>query len=403
MKNIAIVAPTFPVLSETFIRTEVESIQECGYQVMVFTFQKNTIENTPTNKQKMMYPVKKIGETFYLSFLTTLSFDKIKKCWQFINEQQSLPKRSLFFHSLKLASQLVEANIHHVHAHFSQHTAAHAIAAAKLAGITVSFVGHGHDVNETPFDIATKIKHADLVIAVCHYMADKFNHAYQGNIRVLHCGVKTALFTPQLRPISPQLKFVFVGRLIESKGLTYLLSSLKPLINQYSFSLDIIGDGELADTLKQQAHELGLSGHINFIGAKTHAWIVKHLPYYDCLVAPFCVAQSGSVDTGPLVLKEAMSVGVPVITSDLSGCKEIVTAATGYIVEQKNVEQLSRAIAQFISLAPNERLVMGMAARKKVKESFDAHKQALTLCQWIEDLPQSPPPSSFSTPRYSHE
>ncbi len=397
MKNIAIVAPTFPVLSETFIRTEVESIQESGYQVMVFTFKKNK------EKTKTRYPVHTIGDHFHLPFLKSLTPKRIKNCWQFINEQQSLPKRSLFFYSLKLAAQLVEHNIHHVHAHFCQHTAAHAIAAAKLAGITVSFVGHGHDVNETPFDITTKIKHADLVIAVCQFMADKFNQYHHGNIKVLHCGVKTSLFTPQLRPASPSFRFVFVGRLIESKGLTYLISSLQPLINNYHFSLDIIGDGELAESLHEQVQSLGLCAHINFLGAKPHHWITQNLPYYDCLIAPFCVAKSGSVDTGPLVLKEAMSVSVPVITTDLPGCQEIVSAGTGYIVEQNNVEQLTHAISDFVSLSPSERLTMGLNARTAVLENFDAHKQALTLCRWIETLP---PPSSqplLSTPHYTPE
>ncbi|PST91260.1 glycosyltransferase family 4 protein [Photobacterium jeanii] len=407
MKSIAIIAPQFPVLSETFIRTEIDALQTCQREVTVFTFQQ-----LATNLE-FHYPVHTIGDIkqenskhairSFKRFVAQLSATNVLRCKRFIDEQQSLPKRSLWLYSLKLAYQLAQANIQHVHAHFSQHTAAHGIAAAKLLGISASFVGHGHDVNETPFDIATKIKHADFVVAVCKEMQNKFNALYQGNIKYLHCGVKTALFkanshsglTEQYKGSISQasapslpIKLVFVGRLIEPKGVKYLLKSLSLLKNS-TLTLDIIGNGELISELKQQTLQLELTQQVNFLGSKPHSWLVEHLPSYDCLVAPFCVARSGSVDTGPLVLKEAMAAGLPVITTDIGGCQEIVTLDTGYIVAQKNSQQLSQALNTFCQLLPQQRAVMGYEARQRVTQHFDSEQQARNLCRWIDESAQN--------------
>ena len=91
------------------------------------------------------------------------------------------------------------------------------------------------------------------------------------------------------------------------------------------------------------------------------------------------------MDTGPLVLKEAMAVGVPVITTDLMGCKEIVAPGTGLIVKQKNSQSLSHAIAEFINYSPEKRQEMRFLARLNVEHNFDALNQAKSLSNWIEN------------------
>ncbi|MFA0519994.1 colanic acid biosynthesis glycosyltransferase WcaL, partial [Vibrio sp. 10N.222.55.E8] len=78
-----------------------------------------------------------------------------------------------------------------------QHTAAHAIVAAKLLNITCSFVAHGHDVYEFAYDIQQKISSSDFVVAVCKDMLRDFKSMANGNVKLLHCGVNTQQF--QLR------------------------------------------------------------------------------------------------------------------------------------------------------------------------------------------------------------
>ncbi|MEL0611480.1 colanic acid biosynthesis glycosyltransferase WcaL, partial [Vibrio echinoideorum] len=67
-------------------------------------------------------------------------------------------------------------DVNHVHAHFCQHTTAHAIVAAKLLNITCSFVALGHDVYEFAYDIEHMITSSDFVVAGCKDMLTDFNH-----------------------------------------------------------------------------------------------------------------------------------------------------------------------------------------------------------------------------------
>jgi glycosyltransferase involved in cell wall biosynthesis len=384
MKNVAFLAPSYPVLSETFIRTEVDSIKACGHHVCVMTFIKYN------DCSEFSYDTHVIGEDVPLALLTSLSPAGIVSALSFIAKQRSMPKLSLFKYSLKLALQMRKAGVNHVHAHFAQHTCAHAIVAAKMMGISSSFVAHGHDLYETPFDVDLKVNNSHFVVAVCKDMENDLKKINNDKVKILHCGVKTNEFKPPVVSADKSkagysIKLVFLGRLVEQKGINYLLQSLTELNNPHLVTLDIIGDGELRTALQQQVYKLGLSKRVRFHGSKSPQWVTRNLATFDCLVAPFCVSHSGCVDTGPLVLKEAMAVGVPVITTDLMGCKEIVAPGTGLIVKQKNSQSLSHAIAEFINYSPEKRQEMRFLARLNVEHNFDALNQAKSLSNWIEN------------------
>lgn len=384
MKNVAFLAPSYPVLSETFIRTEVDSIKACGHHVCVMTFIKYN------DCSEFSYDTHVIGEDVPLALLTSLSPAGIVSALSFIAKQRSMPKLSLFKYSLKLALQMRKAGVNHVHAHFAQHTCAHAIVAAKMMGISSSFVAHGHDLYETPFDVDLKVNNSHFVVAVCKDMENDLKKINNDKVKILHCGVKTNEFKPPVLSADKSkagysIKLVFLGRLVEQKGINYLLQSLTELNNPHLVTLDIIGDGELRTALQQQVYKLGLSKRVRFHGSKSPQWVTRNLATFDCLVAPFCVSHSGCMDTGPLVLKEAMAVGVPVITTDLMGCKEIVAPGTGLIVKQKNSQSLSHAIAEFINYSPEKRQEMRFLARLNVEHNFDALNQAKSLSNWIEN------------------
>jgi len=383
MKKVAFLAPSYPVLSETFIRTEVDSVKSNGHDVCVMTFIKYH------DCDEFNYDVHVIGSKSYLSLLHTLSPVGILKALDFIARQRSMPKLSLFRYSLRLALQMRKEGVNHVHAHFAQHTCAHAITAAKMMNITCSFVAHGHDIYETPYDINLKVNHSDFVVAVCKDMEQDLKKLNYRKVRLLHCGVKTNEFKPALAKLKNNndltpIRLVFLGRLVEQKGIHYLIQSMHELQKSNGVTLDIIGEGELLSSLQQQVDTLGLSQSVRFLGAKSSHWVSHNLATFDCLVAPFCISQSGCVDTGPLVLKEAMAVGIPVITTDLMGCKEIVAPGTGLIVKQENVQALSKAITEFINYPKEKRLDMGRLARINIEHNFNALKQAKILSNWIE-------------------
>ena len=80
-----------------------------------------------------------------------------------------------------------------------------------------------------------------------------------------------------------------------------------------------------------------------------------------------------------------MAVGVPVITTNIMGCKEIVTPETGFLVNEKSVEELRETIERLAQLSSDERAEMGMRARARVETMFNSLKQAQQLSNWIEN------------------
>ncbi|MGC9401812.1 glycosyltransferase family 4 protein [Vibrio genomosp. F10 str. 9ZC157] len=398
MKKVAFVTPTYPVLSETFIQTEIDAIKQCGHHVCVLTFE---IEQS---QQTFDYSVIKIGSKVKAGLCKKFYFPGLLDAIKFVQQQKSMPRRSLFNYGVKLALQLADLNVEHVHAHFCQHTAAHAIVAAKLLNITCSFVAHGHDVYESAYDIEQKIQASDFVVAVCKSMHDDFvsmmsdkiahnkssenqspeNKTASAKIKLLHCGVKTDQFVLETKTRTRQLRLVFLGRLVEQKGIHHLIEALAPIAKPLSIRLDIVGTGEMLHELEKQVKQQGLLEDVHFLGAKPHEWVKQNLAKYDCLVAPFCFSQTGCVDTGPLVLKEAMAVGTPVITTNIMGCKEIVAPGTGFLVSEKSVAELKQSIMQFSQFSIRERTQMGQLAHKHVTQNFDAFLQAKQLSGWIE-------------------
>ncbi|MCG9543157.1 glycosyltransferase [Vibrio sp. Isolate33] len=379
MKKVAFVAPTYPVLSETFIQTEVESVKACGHDVCVMTFK---IENS---EKQFDYDIVEIGKNVRMGKIPSINWLGFIKAVSFVSKQNSMPKRSLFVYGFKLALQLAEKDIDHVHAHFCQHTTAHAIVAAKLLNITCSFVAHGHDVYEFAYDIEHKISSSDFVVAVCKDMLTDFNNMAKGNIKLLHCGVNTNQFKLQPKTDTKLLRLVFLGRLVEQKGIHYLIDALAPIAQPLNIHLDIVGTGDMEQQLKTQVDQHGLTQNVTFLGAQPHEWVKENLPNYDSLIAPFCFSETGCVDTGPLVLKEAMAVGTPVITTNIMGCKEIVTPETGFLVNEKSVEELRETIERFAQLSSNDKTEMGMKARTRVEQNFNSFKQAQQLSHWIEN------------------
>ena len=379
MKKVAFVAPTYPVLSETFIQTEVESVKACGHDVSVMTFK---IENS---EKQFDYDIVEIGKNVRMGKILSINWLGFIKAISFVSKQNSMPKRSLFVYGFKLALQLAEKDIDHVHAHFCQHTTAHAIVAAKLLNITCSFVAHGHDVYEFAYDIEHKISSSDFVVAVCKDMLTDFNNMAKGNIKLLHCGVNTNQFKLQPKTDTKLLRLVFLGRLVEQKGIHYLIDALAPIAQPLNIHLDIVGTGDMEQQLKTQVDQHGLTQNVTFLGAQPHEWVKENLPNYDSLIAPFCFSETGCVDTGPLVLKEAMAVGTPVITTNIMGCKEIVTPETGFLVNEKSVEELRETIERFAQLSSNDKTEMGMKARTRVEQNFNSFKQAQQLSHWIEN------------------
>lgn len=391
MKKIAYVMTHFPVLSETFISTEIRAMEGCGHSIQPIAFNHYDglyQQRDQSLKDRTLYLCDYPAATALkaLKLLKTSAFAGLR----FALAQQGLTVKSLLGNALKLAWLAKQNGCDHFHAHFAQGGAATAIVAARLCGATVSFVGHGYDIYATPQDLKLKLNNVDFSVAVCLDMAHYFNQlAPKGDTALVYCGVDIERFqTTELQSnIMAQgndKKMLFIGRLCETKGLFTLLNALKLIDAQQRPVIDMVGDGILRTQLENYVESLGLSNFVNFLGAKQSSWLIENSQNYSAAILPFEMADNGDRDTGPVVVKEAMSLKLPVITTYFMGCKEMVTEDTGLRAEPANPESLADAIKRFYDMGMDEINQMVDEAYERVTTHYNAELQALCLSSKVQ-------------------
>jgi glycosyltransferase involved in cell wall biosynthesis len=122
------------------------------------------------------------------------------------------------------------------------------------------------------------------------------------------------------------------------------------------------------------------------LGSKDADWLKINAGQYGGLVAPFCEAANGDKDTGPLVIKEAMALGLPVISTDFMGVKEIIDEHTGWKVEASNSIELAEAMTQWQLLDTETRKSMIVAARQRVERLFTSAETTKILSNAINQV-----------------
>ena len=148
-------------------------------------------------------------------------------------------------------------------------------------------------------------------------------------------------------------QILFVGRLVEKKGLAHLISALRG--STISWHLTVVGDGPLEAELKKQARGLP----VTFVGAQSKTNLRQRYSASDMIVLPSVRAVSGDQDGLPVVLLEALASGLPVIASNLPGIDTVIDDETGLLVEQGNERELRQAVER---LAGSRQLRESMSA-----------------------------------------
>lgn len=166
------------------------------------------------------------------------------------------------------------------------------------------------------------------------------------------------------------LRLLFVGRLVERKGVHVLLDALARLPEEPPVQLEIVGDGPERGPLEHRARALGIEGRVIFRGYVPNEALEDALRRCDALVLPAIRDSKGDVEGLGVVLLEAMGFGHPVIASNSGGIVDIVRPGeNGLLVPPGDPAALAAAIE---SLARDPALVrhLGDAALVDVRHRF---------------------------------
>ena len=168
-----------------------------------------------------------------------------------------------------------------------------------------------------------------------------------------------------------------------------------------TFRCEIVGKGSQDAQLRALIAELNLAECVQLVGPKPQDEIVAAYRRAAVFALPCIVGADGNRDGLPTVLLEAMSMRVPVVSTDLTGVPEIITpGATGLIVPQNDPGALADALARLLGNA-NLREQMGDAARAEVARKFDLQNNVAILRQWLTNSTMPEPVAlPITTPQF---
>ena len=170
------------------------------------------------------------------------------------------------------------------------------------------------------------------------------------NIDIIPMGTNlTHTFTPDdSKRTKPQL--VFVGRLVEKKGVKYLIDAFQQLNSRYpDLELIIVGHGPEKESLQEYAHTLGISQNVQFTGGLPQEEIPAYLQQSSVAVFPFIQAVDGDQEGFGLVLVESMGCGCATLTTDLPAVRDIINdRVTGLFIEEKNSNEIATRVSELL-------------------------------------------------------
>lgn len=397
MKQITILTSTFPNLTETFILNQVIGLMNQGLKIDTISiiepnlnkahpdFDKYgcnkhlTIIGVPKNKLKRIM----VASVIFLKLLIISP----KKCLMAINKKYTTASSSL--KNLFILNKYRNKKIDILQTHFGPNGIIGTF--LKDVGIVEKLVVtfHGSDINSYPKrfgeDVyASLYNSADIITANTLFTKNKIvkNGASEDKIIIIPVGLLCNNFPPRKDPGNNINKNITtVGRLVEKKGHIWMLKALTVIVKTYpNLMWNIIGSGPEEQKLKDKVEELNLIQNITFHGSLKSPKVREILVESHLFILPSVTAKSGDMEGQGLVLQEAQSMGIPVISTHHNGIPDgVLDGESGFLVPEKDSLALSDSV---FNLLKNEelRVVMGRTGAEFVRGKYD---MKLLSKKWI--------------------
>lgn len=339
---IAVLVKRFPKLSETFILSELRALEDLGWPITIFTLA------PPTD--------------------TIVHPDVAKINAQVMQLDHRDPAGDL-------AAQLRQRGIIHIHAHFAGEPAAIARSAAKHVGIGYSISAHAKDIYLTDETLLRRnLQEARFVVTCTSHNAQHLRKVAPGvPVAKLYHGIDCA----RLHPGDPaealdQPLILSVGRLRTKKGLDVLVDACARLRGRgLGFACEIIGYGPEDDNLRRKISKLGLADRVTLTGKLGHDAVIERMRAAKVFALPCRIDPDGDRDGIPNVILEAMAMGLPVVSTPVSGVPEIIThGSTGHLVPPDDPDALADCLAEILEQGADAQMVAN--ARAAVQSRFGA-------------------------------
>ncbi|MCX7595411.1 MAG: glycosyltransferase, partial [Fischerella sp.] len=199
----------------------------------------------------------------------------------------------------------------------------------------------------------------------------------QNKVVVNGSGIDCSRFQFQVRKLESdgKIRIATTGRLVEKKGIEYAIRAVAKVLKIHqNLEYNIVGDGELKGHLQQVIRELNVAEQIKLLGWKNQQEIIEILARAHIFIAPSVTAKDGNQDAPVNTLKEAMAMGLPVISTFHGGIPELVQdGISGFLVPERDADAIAEKLSYFIE-HPEIWEQMGKAGRAYVEAHYDINK-----------------------------
>jgi colanic acid/amylovoran biosynthesis glycosyltransferase len=395
--KIAFLVTHFPRLSETFILNQITGLIDHGHEIDIYA-------DEPGGETRIHEDIKKydlLSRAFYYGEATrnipANKIARIKKSFFllnanfFNNKVVIINSLNIFkFHkeaaSLKLLYKIIpflnKRKYDVIQCHFGPNGNLGVL--LKDLGVfsgKVITVFHGYDISQYIQQYGRNVyenlfKKGDLFLPISERWKNELISlgCREDKIKVHHMGIDPQKYNPAHRKSqnSDKIKILTIGRFVEKKGIRYGVEAVGSVMKEHAnIEYGIIGDGPLRNEVESIIFNMNLRGKVKLLGWKSQEEIIDYIKDTDILLAPSVIGQDGDQEGIPVVLMEAMGMGLPVVSTYHSGIPELVQDnVSGFLAPERNVSVLAEKLKQCID-SRDKWPEIGMAGHKTVMENFN--------------------------------
>lgn len=384
--RIGYVTSRFPKTTETFIVREILAVESAGQEVVVYAIRREDREIVQPGARRHVERLLAVSDLGWSALAAQLRWARrspgrlARSWWRAVGGNIRSPRflaRALViaWGAPGIAEAVQRDRIDRLHAHWATHAALLAHLVHVLTDVPYSVTLHAHDLYVDRTMLDRKLRECTDAVTISEHNAALLRDEYPDvadRVRVVRCGVDVDRIDPDLdrpsRASGAPIRVVTVARFEPMKGHADLLAAAR-LIERRGrpVRVDLVGDGDGRRSIERSAPPWAV-----FHGAVGADRVEQLVRDADLMVLPSIEMPDGRRDGIPVALMEAMALGVPVVSTTVSGIPELVVdGETGLLVPPGDPERLAEAI---LCLADDDDLArrLAVAARRHVEQHFDA-------------------------------
>jgi len=259
---------------------------------------------------------------------------------------------------------ILKTNPDIIHAHWLFPQGFFAVLMKFFFRISVVVTAHGADIFGLQNKILKKIKRftvtrADEVTVVSKALRDEMRKISTSStcLQIIPMGVDSSEFNPLKKDLSIRRKYgiddlflLYVGRLSEKKGVTYLVDAMPAVLRRHpDAQLLIIGRGELENKLREQVKILSMDAQVYFTGSVPNTELPAYYATADIFIGPSIETTDGDTEGFGLTFVEASMSGCLVIGAKIGGIRDIIEhGVSGFLVPEKDSQAIADCITHIL-------------------------------------------------------